>query len=453
MFSGDTFQQVRILRNRDFSLLWTSNAISGIGSWLLVVAIPFHVFTLTGSTTATGLTLALEALPALLVGPWAGVLLDRWNLARAMWLADLASAASVALILFADSADRVWLVYVAVLAENLATTVFRPAARALTPSVVGTGEELAAANSVTAVSGSVIRLAAPPLGALLLAGPGISFVLAVDIASYLLSAAIIATVSRRFARQRVSGQRGSDQRAPGQRPSGQGASGQGASGGRAGLEEAAELSSSPVPSGGLLEGLRSVAHSRVLRGLLAGNGIFLTGNAGLTALLVPLTIDRLHAPGYAVGYLISGLGAGFLLGAAISAKSLTWLGVRDLLITTQVATAIAFFALVNAPGIAWGIVAAAFIGIPGSVLLITAETTVQRVAPRGMLARIGALFFAMDSLAVIIGALAAAALTNLTGLPIALNLLAASALLAAPITLLAVPGHPAALTRQKDRTR
>jgi Na+/melibiose symporter-like transporter len=411
LFCGDTFQQVRILRNRDFRLLWTSNAISGIGSWLLVVAIPFHVFTLTGSTVATGLTLALESLPALLLGPWAGVLLDRWNLSRAMWLADLASAAAVALILFADSADRVWIVYVAVLAENVATTVFRPAARALTPSVVGTGQELAAANSLTALSGSVIRLAAPPLGALLLAGPGIKFVLAVDVASYLLSAAIIARVSRRLTR--------------------------------------------PVPTQaqGLLEGLRCVRRSRVLRGVLAGNGVFLTANAGLTALLVPLTVGRLHAPGYAVGYLISGLGAGFLLGAAISAKALTWLGVRDLLITTQVATAVGFFALANAPGVGWGIVAAALIGIPGSVLLITAETTVQRVAPTGMLARIGALFFAIDSLAVIVGAVVAPALTNLAGLPIALNLLAASALLAAPITLLAVPGHPAALSRlQTDRT-
>jgi hypothetical protein len=70
-----------------------------------------------------------------------------------------------------------------------------------------------------------------------------------------------------------------------------------------------------------------------------------------------------------------------------------------------------------------------------------------------MLARIGALFFAIDSLAVIVGAGVAPALTNLAGLPIALNLLAASALLAAPITLLAVPGHPAALSRlQTDRT-
>jgi Na+/melibiose symporter-like transporter len=408
LFCGDTLRQVRILRNRDFRLLWASNAVSGIGSWLLVVAIPFHVFTLTGSTIATGLTLALESLPALLLGPWAGVLLDRWNLSRAMWLADLASAGAVALILLADSADRVWIIYVAVVAENLATTVFRPAARALTPSVVGTGRGLAAANSLTALSGSVIRLAAPPLGAVLLAGPGITFVLAIDICSYLLSAAMIATVSRRLTRL---------------------------------------VSAEAEDRKGLLDGLRCVRRSKVLRGLLAGNGVFLTANAGLTALLVPLTIGRLHAPGYAVGYLISGLGAGFLLGAAISAKALTWLGVRDLLTATQVATAVGFFALVNSPGVAYGIAAAALIGIPGSVLLITAETTVQRVAPTGMLARIGALFFAMDSLAVIIGALAAPALTSLAGLPTALNLLAASALLAAPITLLAVPGHPAALSR------
>ncbi|MER5183992.1 MFS transporter [Streptomyces sp. NPDC002896] len=111
------------------SSLWTSGSVSSLGSWLLVVALPVHVFQLTGSPTATGILLALEALPALLAGPWAGALLDRWNPARAMWLADLAAAGSVALILLVDSPDRVWLLYLAVLGENLATTVFRPAGR------------------------------------------------------------------------------------------------------------------------------------------------------------------------------------------------------------------------------------------------------------------------------------------------------------------------------------
>jgi Na+/melibiose symporter-like transporter len=391
------------MRNRDFRRLWISSAISGIGSWLLIVAIPFHVFDLTGSTVATGLALALEALPALLVGPWAGILLDRCDLTRAMWIADLVSAAAVALILFADT-DRIWPIYLAILIESTATTVFRPASRALLPAVVGTGNELAAANALNAFTGSAIRLAAPPLGAFLLAGPGIEFVLAVDIASYLLSAAIIATVhTRRHA--------------------------------------TTERFDNP------LAGFRYVAGHRALRGLLIGQTVFLTANAGLTALLVPFTVDRLHVPGYVLGYLISGLGAGYLIGAALSTKALTWLGVRDLLVVTQLTTAVGYFALFNAPGVPWAIAAAVAIGLPGSILLITAATTMQRTAPAGMLGRVSALFFAGDSLALLIGSLAAPALTLLLDLPLTLNALAAFALFAGALTLVVVPGHPASFTR------
>ncbi|TCC19723.1 MFS transporter [Kribbella speibonae] len=388
---------------RDFRRLWFSGAVSGIGSWLLVVAIPFHVFALTGSAVATGLTLALEALPALLIGPWAGVLLDRWDLARAMWIADLVSAAAVGLILFADS-DHLWPIYLAILLENTATTVFRPAARALLPAVVGTGKELATANSINAVTGSVIRLAAPPLGALLLAGPGITFVLAVDIASYLLSAATIATV--RIRRHPTTG--------------------------------------APPRS---LEGLRTTIRHRALRGILIGQTVFLTANAGLTALLVPFTVGRLHAPGYVVGYLISGLGAGYLIGAALTTKAARVLGTRALLTVTQLATAAAYFALFNAPNVPFAIVAAALIGLPGSILLVTAQTTIQRTAPREVLASVSAIFFAADSLALLIGALAAPATTTALGLPITLNVIAGLAVCAAGLTLFVVPGHPASFTR------
>ncbi|MEV0284332.1 MFS transporter [Kribbella sp. NPDC050820] len=391
------------MRNRDFRRLWIGNGISGIGSWLLIVAIPFHVYDLTGSPVATGLALGLEALPALLIGPWAGVLLDRCDLVRAMWIADLVSAAAVGLILLADT-DRIWPIYLAILIESTATTVFRPASRALLPAVVGTGNELAAANSLNAFTGSAIRLAAPPLGALLLAGPGIEFVLAVDIVSYLLSAAIIATVrTRRHA--------------------------------------TTERFDSP------LAGFRYVAGHRALRGVLLGQTVFLTANAGLTALLVPFTVDRLHAPGYVLGYLISGLGAGYLIGAALSTKAPTWLKIRDLLVVTQLANAVGYFALFNSPSVPWAIAAAALIGLPGSILLITAETAIQRTAPAGMLGRVGALFFAADSLALLVGALAAPALTLALGLPLTLNVLAGFAVLAGALTLVAVPGHPANFTR------
>jgi MFS family permease len=389
---------------RDFRRVWLSGAISGIGSWLLIVALPVHVFALTGSAVATGLTLALEALPPLLIGPWAGVLLDRWDLVKAMWIADLVSAAAVALIL---AADHLWLIYVAILLENTASTVFRPAGRALLPAIVGTGNELTKANALTAGTGSAIRLVAPPLGALLLAGPGIEFVLVADVLSYLASAAIIATIRTR---RRTATER-------------------------------------PHPTAGI----QTIRRHRGLRGILIGQTVFLTANAGLTALLVPFTVDRLHTNGYVVGYLIAGLGAGYLLGAALSTSAARLLHTRELLVATQLATAAAYFALFNAPDVPIAIVAAGLIGVPGSILLITAETTIQRTAPSAVLAGVGALFFAADSLALLIGALTAPAATLLAGLPLTLNLLATLAVAAAVCTLIVVPRHPAHFLPMRDR--
>jgi MFS family permease len=386
-----------VLRNTSFRLLWTSSAVSGLGSWLLVVALPFYVFQLTGSPTATGLALALEALPALLIGPWAGALLDRWNIARAMWLADLASAGAVALILPADSAAHLWLIYLAILTENLASTVFRPAARALTPTVLGTGPELAAANTLNALASSVLRLAAPPLGALLLAGPGITSVLLIDIVSYLTSAGLIARVSRHIP-------------AP----------------------KAPEEDRNTFAD--LRAGLRQVMRTSVLRGPLAGNGVFLTANAALTVLLVPFVIRHLNSPGYTVGYLISGLGAGFIVGSAASRYVLARFTIRHVLSATQLANGVAYFALFNSPNLPIAITAAVLLGLPGSILLISVETHIQRTAPPDMLGRIGALFFAMDSLAAVIGALGAPALVAALGLTTALNTVSAFALLAVPVT-------------------
>ncbi|WP_328989317.1 MFS transporter [Kribbella sp. NBC_01245] len=384
------------LKNPRFRLIWAAGSISGLGSWLLVVAIPVHVYQLTGSATATGLALALEALPPLLIGPWAGGLLDRWNLSRAMWLADLTAAASVGLILLADSPDRIWLIYLAILCENIASTVFRPASRALIPSVVDK-PDLPGANALNALSGSVLRLAAPPLGAVLLAGPGLVTVLMVDIASYLTSALLIARAGREERAARTT---------------------------KATTNQRFEVG----------EGWRAIRRSPSLLGILVGQTLFLTANAGLTALLVPFVVNGLGEPGAAVGYLISGLGAGFLLGAAASAAAYRRLAIHHLISAAQLATVGAFFAMVNAPGLAVAIAAAVLIGMSGSILLITVETTVQTSSPAAVRGRVGALFFAADSLAVIAGGLGAPIATHALGLTPALNLISATGLVAVPVT-------------------
>ncbi|MFD5316868.1 MFS transporter [Streptomyces sp. NPDC127098] len=398
--------RVPVPRHPAFRLLLGGSVVAALGNWLLIVAIPVHVFHLTGSATATGLAIAVEALPGLLVGPWAGVLLDRVSLTRALCLAQLACAAAVALIFLVDDAGEVWLLYLAVLAENTAATVQRPAVRALTPAVVGTGQrELAAANALELTAGSVLRLGAPPLGALLLAGPGIGAVLAIDVAGYLASAALFALLGRRVPTART------------------------------------------IPTrGGLRAGLAAVAADRALRGTLAANTLFLTANAGLTALLVPLLVTRLQAPGHALGYVVSGLGAGFLLGAALAGPALARFGTLRVLAAARIGTGAAFFALANAPGLPAAVLAACLVGVPGSLLLTVVQTHLQHTVPVAMLGRVTALFLAADALAAVVGGLAAPTLAASLGLVTALNALAALALLPA------VVGSAVRWCRQGEKT-
>src|SRR6185369_11971684 len=87
LFSGNSLGAM--WRQREFRRLWTATTIDAFGSWLLVMALPLHVFASTGSIGSTGLTLAVEAAPALLVGLWAGSLVDRWPRRRVLVLGNL----------------------------------------------------------------------------------------------------------------------------------------------------------------------------------------------------------------------------------------------------------------------------------------------------------------------------------------------------------------------------
>jgi hypothetical protein len=70
---------IAVLRQRDFSLLWSGGILSVVGDFFLFVALPFFVYERTGSTLATGAMFAAQTMPRLLFGSVAGVFVDRWD--------------------------------------------------------------------------------------------------------------------------------------------------------------------------------------------------------------------------------------------------------------------------------------------------------------------------------------------------------------------------------------
>ncbi len=128
-----TIRKMIIFRNRSFGLLWTSQLLSNGGNWLLQVAVPVYVFRLTRSSTDTGLTVVAELMPLLFLGPVAGVFADGWPRLRIMISTNVVCAGAVSLLMLATRPGQLWLVLLAVVAENLRTGISGLSARARGP--------------------------------------------------------------------------------------------------------------------------------------------------------------------------------------------------------------------------------------------------------------------------------------------------------------------------------
>src|ERR1700744_3696211 len=71
---GKTFSSLRV---PNYRLYFAGQSISLVGTWMQMTAQSWLVLTLTHSSTALGLTVALQAVPVLLLGPYGGVIADR----------------------------------------------------------------------------------------------------------------------------------------------------------------------------------------------------------------------------------------------------------------------------------------------------------------------------------------------------------------------------------------
>ncbi|MDP9355137.1 MAG: MFS transporter [Chloroflexota bacterium] len=183
-----------VLRQRDFSLLWLAGLISLTGDWMLIVALPVTVYELTGSALATGGVLIANRLPSLVLGSVAGVFVDRWDCKRTMVVANLVRAPILLLLVAVDSAEWVWIVYVVAFAVATMSQFFRPAENALLPRLVGEAH-LMPANALNSLNDNLSRLVGPALGGLVAAWSGLGGVAAVDAASFLVAAGMIAAIA------------------------------------------------------------------------------------------------------------------------------------------------------------------------------------------------------------------------------------------------------------------
>jgi len=165
-----------------FFTIWTGQAFSLLGSSLVGFSLIWWMTETTGSATVLATAAMIEFLPRVFIGPLAGTLVDRWNRRLVMLVADSITALATAVLIYLIWAGnlQVWHIYALMLVRSTAGSFHMPAMISST-SLMVPEDQLTRIQGLNQLLQGLMNIAAPVLGALLLAVIPLHRVLAVDI--------------------------------------------------------------------------------------------------------------------------------------------------------------------------------------------------------------------------------------------------------------------------------
>lgn len=171
-----------------FAVVFIGQAFSLFGSRLVQFALVWWLTMESGSASALAFASIMAILPQVLLGPFAGTLVDRWNRRTILMVSDgvIALAVVVLALLFAQGSVQMWHIYVLMAVRSLGGAFQWPAMQAST-SLMVPEEHLSRISGLNQSLQGLANIVAPPLGALLLELIPIQNILAIDVSTAILA--------------------------------------------------------------------------------------------------------------------------------------------------------------------------------------------------------------------------------------------------------------------------
>ncbi len=361
----------RTLINRNYARLWYGQAVSAVGDCVFGTTLVLWVSQVLASgrswapAAVSGILVAAAAAFAL-VGPVAGVFVDRWNRKSTMMRTEVIRAVMVAgltglsFIPVRDLPIGLWLaaVYLVVFILNASGQFFSLARFATTGDVVHGEEDRARAAGLAEATTSAAGIIGPSIAAPLLFTVGFQWALAVNAASY-----VVSYLAIRFLRL-----------TPESRP--------------------------PAPAGAakaslyaeFCVGLQLFARNRFLVTLLTVTMICQCGTGAINTLNVFFVTRDLHASSQLFGFAETAMGAGFIVGALAAGRMVRWIGARALTWSGLLATGVLAAGYALQRSFLAGLVMLAIYAVPIAMLNTAVAPLLLDAAPRECLGRVMAVF-------------------------------------------------------------
>ncbi|HEV2067645.1 MAG TPA: MFS transporter, partial [Thermomicrobiales bacterium] len=176
-----------VARSPSYFPLWLSQLVSSFGDTLHYIALVVLVYELTGRGAAVAVLVAAEVVPVLLLGPVAGVVIDRFNRKSVLIGADVARAVLALSLVWPQGAWHAYVVAAGIAAGN---TFFNPTVQAVIPELT-TEDQRLAANSVSWSTGRLVQIIASAIAGGLIALIGTDAAFLLNAGTFVISALLL----------------------------------------------------------------------------------------------------------------------------------------------------------------------------------------------------------------------------------------------------------------------
>lgn len=182
---------MKVIKNKDFMLLWLGQNISKLGTSLYDIALMWYMYKKTGSSIALGLSVLCFTVPSVLIAPLAGVFADRLDKKKIIINTDILNGIIMLIFsyfIFKDSYP-IYILYIFMIISSMVTAVFSPAMSSAIPVIVEE-KDLKDANTLNQMTSQLINILGPVLAGVLIAFIKIGLLFFINGLSFLICAII-----------------------------------------------------------------------------------------------------------------------------------------------------------------------------------------------------------------------------------------------------------------------
>jgi|SRR5579859_500342 len=373
------------LINRNFAFLWGGQSISNVGDFVFDTTLVLWIATIIArgqswAPLAVSGVLLATSVPIFLVGPIAGVFVDRWDKRRTMLAMDATRSVLIALLLLVATGNfpapwQLGLIYAVVFLASACAQFFNPARFTFISDIVEESYR-ARASGLGQTTQSLAGIIGPPIAAPLLFVIGVQWALIVNSLSFVVSFLAILAV-----------------RVP---PSASG-------------DEAAKHGTFFQD---FCAGIRFFASNRVLVTILITIILVALGAGAINALGVFFVTQNLHVPANLYGFMDAAFGIGAVVGAILASVFAARIGEARTFWIGLLAVGISILILARMTSFALGVVFLALVGLTIAPVNVVIGPLILHVTPRELIGRVMAVITPTNALASIVSVAIAGTLAS-----------------------------------------